>query len=386
VTLATATTELEITPVTTQALHRDFCQLPYDLYRGDPRWVPPLRREENRRWSPEHNASLRRRWCQRFLARREGHVVGRIAAIVDEELCRRWLPESGLFGFLECVDDVDVLRGLIDAVEEALGRRGMRQMLGPVNLSTHDEVGLLVEGHDSAPMLLSPYNPPYYANLLSAVGLQPRYDYHAYRWTPASGHASAIDRLLQWQTQRDSAIVIRCSQPRRWPEETRTLFDLYNASFEKTWGFVPLSWDEFDDRARAFRRFYDPELVLFAEIEQKPVGFALVLPNVNEALAFVGGRLWPFGWLRLALAVPRIHSARFVLLGVLPEATGRGVAGLLAYEAARVSRRKGLREAELSLVHGDNRQIIRVIKAFGGVPCKTYRLFEKKIARCGGDT
>jgi GNAT superfamily N-acetyltransferase len=305
--------------------------------------------------------------------------VGRVAAIIDKELCRRWVPGSGLFGFLECVDSLDVFQALTDAAGQALYCEGMTEMLGPVNLTTHDEVGLLVEGHDSAPMVLSPYNPRYYVNLLAVTGFEPRCDYHAYRWTTTSGQAPAIDRLLRWYTHSGASFVIRSSQPHRWAEEARTLFDLYNASFQETWGFVPLSWEEFDERAHAFRRFYDPDLVLFAEIDHRPVGFALVLPDINEALPRASGRLWPFGWLYLALAIPRIQGGRFILLGVLPKATGRGVAALLAHEAARVAARKGLTRVELSLVHGDNRPTIRIIKAFGGVPCKTYRLFQKKI-------
>jgi GNAT superfamily N-acetyltransferase len=240
-------------------------------------------------------------------------------------------------------------------------------------------VGLLVEGHDSPPMLLSPYNPPYYERLLAAFGLTRRCDYHAYRWLPERGHAPAIDRLLRWHSGPGAGLTVRCSQPRRWAEEARLLFDLYNASFAQTWGFVPLSWEEFDERARRFRLFYNPELVLLAEERGRPVGFALVLPDVNEAVARARGWPWPLNWVRLALAVRRIHRCRFILLGVLPEARGAGVAALLAHEAAATGRRLGVAGGELSLVHGENRQVRHVIEAFGGQRYKTYRLFEKSI-------
>ncbi len=371
--------DLRVCPVADQASHHQFCDLPYHLYRSDPCWVPPLRSEERRRWSPEHNASLRRRWCRRFIARRAGVVVGRVAAMIDEEFARRWSPGAGFFGFFECADDPEAARALLAAAEGALRSEGCGRLLGPVNLSTHDEVGLLVEGHDSPPMLLSPYNPPRYERFILEAGFAPLHDYHAYDWSADRPHAPSVDRLLRRLAACESGLLLRPSRPRRWDEETRLLFELYNASFAATWGFVPLTWEEFAERAAAFRPFYRPELVVFAELRGRPVGFALVLPDVNEALARIGGRLWPFGWLRLLLGLRRLRAARFLLLGVLPDATGAGIAPLLAHAVAESARRLGIRRVELSLVHGDNRRVQHVIEAFGGNRCKTYRLYEKAL-------
>jgi GNAT superfamily N-acetyltransferase len=372
--------ELCVRPVTDRASHRAFCDLPYDLYRSDPYWVPPLRKEERRRWSPEHSASLLRRWCRRFVARRGGQVVGRVAAVIDEEFARRWSPGAGFFGFFECGDDGAAARALLGAADAALRAEGCGCVIGPVNMTTHDEVGLLVAGHDSRPMLLSPYNPPRYERYVLDAGFAPLCDYHAYDWSADRPHAPSVDRLLRRLSAPASGLVLRESEPRRWDQETRQLFELYNACFADVWGFVPLAWDEFAERAATFRPFYRPELVVFAEVRGRPVGFALVLPDVNEALAPVGGRLWPFGWLRLLLGLRRVRSARFLLLGVLPEAAGAGVAPLLAHHAAEAARRLGIRRAELSLVHGDNRRVRHVIEAFGGNVVKTYRLYEKSIA------
>jgi GNAT superfamily N-acetyltransferase len=312
--------------------------------------------------------------------------VGRVAAVIDEEFARRWAPGAGWFGFFECAADPEAARTLLGAAEAALGREGRTCVLGPVNLTTHDEVGLLVEGHGSPPLLLSPYNPPYYEGLIRGCGFTPRCDYHAYDWSPERGHAPAVDRLLGRLSRPASSparLTVRPSRPRRWHDETRVLFELYNASFAETWGFVPLGWDEFDERARGFRPFYRPELVLFAEVGGRPAGFALVLPDVNAALARAGGRLWPLGWLRLALAVPRVRTARLLLLGVLPEFRGAGIAALLAHEGAAAARRLGFRGGEMSLVQSDNKRIRHVIEAFGGRRCKTYRLFEKPIGAGG---
>jgi GNAT superfamily N-acetyltransferase len=372
-----------IYPVTDRESHQQFCDFPYRLYHSDPCWVAPLRSEEGRRWSPEHNASLRRRWCRRFLARRGGEVVGRVAAVIDEEFARRWSPGAGFFGFFDCVEDGAAAGALLAAAEGALRAEGRLRLLGPVNLTTHDEVGLLVEGHGSRPMILSPYNPPYYERFVEQAGLAPLCDYHAYDWSADRPHAPAVDRLLRRLARPQppaGGLHLWPSHARRWHEDGRLLLELYNASFAATWGFVPLTAEEFAERAAAFRPFYRPELVVFAEIAGRAVGFALVLPDVNEALARLDGRLWPLGWLRLLLGLRRLRAARFLLLGVLPEHTGAGIAPLLAHEAAAAARRLGIRRAELSLVHGDNHRVRHVIEAFGGKRCKTYRLYEKKIA------
>ena len=368
---------LAIAAVESKTDERAFNALPYHLYRGDCCWVAPLRGDERHRWSPRHNASLRGRWVRRFLAFRNGQGIGRIAAIVDPVFAERWEPGAGFFGFFECARDADACRALIGAAEGALRGRGVTRILGPVNLTTNDEVGCLLEGFDSKPMILSPYNPPYYNALLRAMGFTPRVEYHAYAWSPASTPAPVVERAVR--LARSHGVHVRSANPRRWAAELRTLHALYNESFADLWGFVPLTWDELEQRAERFRPFYRPELALFAECDGHPVGFALTLPDVNEALAGLDGRLWPLGWLRLLRRVPRIRSARFLLLGVLPSVRGRGVAVLLAAASAAAARRLGIARAELSLVQTGNQRIRAVIAAFGGVLSKTYCLYEKPV-------
>ena len=371
--------ELEVVPVETRSARRAFRNLPYDLYRDDARWVPPLRADERHRWSRRRNASLELRRAHRFLARRGHRVVGRVASVLDPEFARRWSPRAGMFGFFECENDVPAARALLGAAEARLHDAGCRRVLGPVNLTTNDEVGLLIDGFDSPPMLLSPYAPPYYADLVTAAGYVPHRDYHAYGWTPHTPLAPVVERVRRLARRR--GVVVRASDPSRWNEEHRLLFELYNAAFSDVWGFVPLSWSEYRERAGSFRRFYRPELVLFAECGGRPAGFGLALPDVNELLAKVGGRLWPLGWLRLARGVPRLRTARFILLGVLPEFRALGVAVAVAAEMAEAARRLGIERGELSLVQAENRKIQTVIAACGGPRVKTYRLYEKRLGQ-----
>jgi GNAT superfamily N-acetyltransferase len=374
---------VHVEPVGNAKAQRDFAEFPYHLYREDPTWVPPLRSTERRRWLPQHNASLHNRWNCRFLVRRDGRVAGRIAAAIDPVFAERWQVRSGFFGFYECRPDPEASRVLFEAAESVLRERGVEWVFGPVNLSTHDEVGLLVDGFSRPPTLLTTYNPPYYESQVESAGYLPHLDYHAYHCDPKHAHDPGIDRLVRMagRTGGDRAsVTVRASDPLRWETDLRIMFDLYNRSFEDLWGFVPISWDEFMERARDFRPFYRPELSLVAECEGRPIGFAIGLPDINVALAGLGGRLWPLGFLRLARRVPRIRSLRLMLLGVLPDFAGRGVAARLAFEMASAARRLGMHESELSLVQATNRKIQHVIGAFGGVPVKTYRLYAKPLA------
>jgi GNAT superfamily N-acetyltransferase len=373
---------LELVPVNGSRLDRAFVDLPYRLYDGDPFWVPPLRREELRRWRLASNPSLGPRWTSRFLALRNGRPVGRIAAIHDSDFAARWSPDTGLFGFYECADDAPAARALLSAAETALAQRGVRTVLGPVNLTFHDETGLLVEGFDSTPMILSPYNPPRYSRQLEDEGYRPGREYLSYRWTPAAPRSAVVDRLVR-AAQRGqgpaAGVRVRALDPARWRDEVRLAWTIYCESFAEVWGNTPLTWEEFSARSDRFRPFLVPELALFAERDGEAVAFSLTLPDVNRALQCARGRLFPFGWVRLQRAAARIRAARFAILGVKPDERSRGIAGLLAWETACAAQRLGYELLELSLVLSDNRPIQHVIDAFGAEPWKRYRLYGKTL-------
>jgi GNAT superfamily N-acetyltransferase len=371
---------VDVSPVRSRADAAAFLELPYRLYRRDPNWVPPLRRLERLRWSPRHNASLRERTSARFLARRDGAVIGRVAAIADPGFARRW-GRSAFFGCFECEDNAEAVRALLTAAENSARAQGMEQILGPINGSTHDEVGLLVQGFDSSPMVLSPYNPPHYPALIEAAGFVMAEEYHSYLWIPQVTRSPALERAIRAAANGRAldGLRIRALDPRRWTDELHVLHALYNACFTDVWGFVPLTWEEFVQRANDFKPFYRPELVRIAEVAGRPVGFGVVLPDVNEALGAAGGRLLPFGWLRLARSIRRVRSARFILLGVQPEFTGRGIAPWIAREMEMATIALGIERAELSLVNVANRAVRHVIEAFGCTAIKTYRLYGKAL-------
>lgn len=375
----TARADIVVTGVASRFAEAAFLELPYRLYARDPLWVPPLRHVERQRWSLAHNPSLRSRWVRRFLVRRRGRVVGRVAAIIDDSFAQRWAPDSGFFGFFECTDDIEAALALLASAEDALRERGVRTVLGPVNLTTHDEVGLLVHGFDRPPRLLDPYNPPYYSTLLEWAGYRPGHGYDAWQWTPEQEPTAAVRRLLARRADRAAGITVRSVDPARWDAEVRLLHRLYNECFSDLWGFVPIGADEMAARAAAFRAFYRPELILVAEAHGEACGFAITLPDVNRALAGVGGRLLPFGWLRITLAMSRIRTTRFLLLGVTPEFRGRGVAPLLAGRTAEAGRRLGMRDSELSLIQTTNDPMRRVVAAFDCPLVKSFRLYSRTL-------
>lgn len=367
--------EVRVREVENAADDRAFRELPYRLYADDPLWVPPLRIAEAARWRTRSNPSLRRRWHRRFLAWRDGRAVGRVAAILDPPFAWRWSPATGLVGFFECERAPEVSRALLGRAEEALRAQRATTVMGPVNLTTHDEVGLLVAGGSDAPSVLTPYNPPFYADLLADAGYERSRDYLAYDWTPRAEESRTLRRLARG----GGAVTVRAIDPSRWDDEVRLLHRLYNAAFDRLWGFVPIGLDEFRDRADQFRPFYRPDLVLVAERHGEPVGFAVLLPDVHQALPVAKGRLLPFGWWRLKRALPRIRRGRFVLLGVRPEHAGRGVAAHLALAMGRAVRAAGYEAVDVSLVLEGNARMQRVIEAFGCVRARTYRLFRKEL-------
>ncbi len=371
---------VEIVSVENRRDHLDFCNFPYSHYQQDETWVPPLVREERRRWHPRHNASLAMRWQRRFIAKRNGSVVGRIAAIVDDAFSNRWFNSGGMFGFFECENRSSTAATLFQAAESALASRGVERSIGPINLTTHDETGILVEGFESSPVLLSPYNPPYYESLIRNSGYLPHSEYHAFGWDSSQQFSKTADRILKrFSHSQGQSLKIRSFTRSSWTTDIRIIHELYNASFTNTWGFVPISWKEFKQRADQFRQFYRPELCLVAEMRGRAAGFAVVLPDINEALAQIDGRLLPWGWLRVARAIPKINRVRFILIGVLPEFAGQRVALAIVHNAIEAARRAGIQYAELSLVYNQNTPMQNMIRSFIGGPKKTFRLFQKNF-------
>ncbi|TMR18289.1 N-acetyltransferase [Nonomuraea turkmeniaca] len=366
-----------VEPVVTRRDRERFLDLPYRLHAGEPHWVPPLRREAGRLISPRHNPFFAYGTARLFVARRGPQVLGRIAAVHNPRHNSRFEAADGFFGQFECADDGAAARALIDAAGHWLRGRRLTSMIGPVNLTTNGECGVLVDGFDTPPRLLMPYNPPYYGPLLEAAGLRKAKDLWAWRrgMRPFDERFSRVAARLEHRAR----VRVRPIDLRDFDDELARIRHLYNSAFDGLWGFVPMTEGEFGALARQLRPILDPGLVLIAESGGEPVGVSISLPDLNQALPAARGRLttWglPLGLLRLRRAARSIDAMRSIVVGVLPEHRGRGVEILLYAGTLRAAVSGGYRDIELGWTLEDNSAIVASLRAAGCTPAKTYRLY-----------
>jgi GNAT superfamily N-acetyltransferase len=359
--------------------HRDFVGLPYRLYRDDPRFVPPLRRERRDLFSKARHPFFAHAEAAFFVARRGGRTVGRIEAVVNHAYAACHDPRTGFFGAYECENDQAASNALLDAAAGWLRARRKTAMRGPFTHSQNEEYALLVEGHDAPPTVQLAYNPPYYGDLLERYGLRRARDLHAW-WADTDGAIDPRLRRVAAAVRRRGRIRIRPLRLDDYDAEVDRAEQLLNEVLAATRGFVPVTSAELRFAARQFRALLRPELVLFAEVADVPAGIVLAMPDFNQALAHVpGGRLFPFGWLRVARGLRRIDQLRLLALGVRPAYRRRGIEALLCLELREAARRLGYRGGELAMVWEDNEAIHGTIAAMGGRRTKTYRIYETNL-------
>lgn len=365
----------DVVPIQDERSLRQFIELPYSLYRQDPYWVPPLRIAQkelfNKRKHPFHAFAE----VQCFVARRNGELVGRVAAIKDRNHNTFHEEEAGFFGFFESVEEPAVAEGLLQAARGWLKDRGAQVIRGPVNPSMNYECGLLVDGFDSCPQIMMTYNPPYYDTLLRGAGLRKARDLYAYHMLT---DAMAIDRVerVAAKAAQDGDVRIRPVRMKAFTEDVEQVWNVYNSAWRGNWGFVPMSRDEFLFMARDMKSILEPEMVLLGEVKGRVVGFALALPDINQALKHAHGRLFPVGLLKILYHKRSVDSVRVIALGVVEEYRTAGVAAGFYAELFRGAKRLGYRTCEMSWILEDNTPMNRSIEAFGGQRYKTYRIYE----------
>ena len=312
---------------------------------------------------------------QCFLARRNGHTCGRVAAVVDRNYNEFQKEDAGFFGFFESTDDVEVARAVLQAARKWLLDRGVKVIRGPVNPSTNYECGMLVEGFDSSPNVMMPYNSPSYPRMLEAVGLRKAKDLLAYWSTPTEVNGAKVERVAR-RAAGSQGVAIRTIRMREFDREVETIWKLYNATWARNWGFVPMTREEFLHEAAEMKQILKPELVLIGEVEGRAVGFALALPNINLALRHAGGKLFPLGLFKILYHQRLIKELRVVALGVVEEYRTVGVAAGFYAELIRNARQLGYGLSEMSWILEDNVLMNRSLKAMGAKKYKTYRIYE----------
>jgi GNAT superfamily N-acetyltransferase len=360
-----------------------FVRYLWDVYRNDPNWITPLVMDRMKLIDEVKNPFYQHAEAKWFLAEENGKIVGRIGAIINHSYNELHQEKTGWFGFFECRHSQETANALFAKAEEWLRAKGMKQVLGPANPSSNDEFGLLVDGFDRPPVLLMTYNPEYYIELIERAGYTKAKDMYAYLLSQKTSRTPKLERVVKAMGER-SKIKVRAFDPKRFDDEVALIKQIYNRAWEKNWGFVPFTDAEIDFMAKDLKQIYDPELVLFAELNGETVGFALSLPDINQA--FAAGRRAPKGIMNLPIGVysllsqkKKIDTVRIIILGVLPELRGRGIDAMLYWETMERALRRGYMFGEASWVLEDNEPMNRAALLMQGERYKTYRVYQKQL-------
>lgn len=375
---------VEIRPVGSKRARRDFLELPYRLYAGQPTWVPPLRFVVKRHLDPRHNPFFEHAEVQLFVAYRDGRPVGRISAHVDRNLQEFQGNRWGLFGFFECEDDEQAATALVDAADAWLRARGADRMVGPMSFTTNDECGMLIEGYELQPIILTEWHFPYYRRLLEdACGLRKAMDTLMWRLEiEGRGNVHPAIWEVAQKVESEHGIVCRPVRKKDLRAEVERFLEVYNEAWERNWGFVPLNEKEVRTYAEDLRFVLDEHWAMLAERKDtgEVVGAALTLPDFNQAVkATRDGRLLPLGWLRLLRARRRIDRVRVFALGVKRAYRDAGVAARLYemhFDSAEVTPQT---YGEMGWILETNTAMNRAMEGMGGEIVRRYRFYERLL-------
>jgi len=376
---------LHLQPVSRDAGLDTFIGLTRRIYADDPCWVQPLTLERRDHLDPRKNPFMRSIDVQYWMALRDGEPVGRISAQVNRRHLELHRDQTGHFGFLEAIDDPEVFALLLGAAEAWLRERGLRRILGPFSLSINDECGLLIEGFDRPPNVMMGHARPYHRNRVEALGYAKAKDLIAYDFDVAAPWPPLAQRMLD-RLRKTPGVRVRPLDRKRYREEIDTVCRIFNDAWADNWGFIPFGEDEARYLAASLRPLLNPGSFAIGELDGEPVAFTATLPNLNEAIAGLNGRLLPWGWARLLwrLKVKGLKTGRMPLMGIARKLQGtqKGAALALGVIDAVKSyhQARGYRSAELSWVLEDNQAVQAVIGVVGARPYKRYRLYQKSLA------
>jgi GNAT superfamily N-acetyltransferase len=363
---------------------KEFVKVPFRVHRDHPQWVAPLIFERMQFLDPRRNPWFEHGEAELLIAEREGEPVGRISAHLD----RRWDEFQGgsdaMFGFFETVDDAEVAGALLEAASEWAAGHGRERVLGPMDFTTNDEIGVLIDGFERRPMILQPWHPPYYQQLVESLGFAKAMDVLMWelnfgdlkdgeRFDPAI-HAAAAKAL------EEEGITIRSMRKREMADEVRRFMDVYNEAWGDNWGFVPITDAEVEFQAKNLKQVLDEEWTFMAEKEGEVIGAALTLPDINQVMARLRGRLLPLGWLRFLRGRGGIDRLRVFALGVKHEYRRTGVAAGLYLKHLETAARPGaIKGGEMGWILETNEPMNRAMEGMGGKVVKRYRLYERLL-------
>jgi hypothetical protein len=371
---------VEVSAVRSRRHLKEFIELPYRLHSTSPQWIPPLRLERRLFHSRRVNAYFKHAEAQEFLARRSGRVVGRISAQVDRAYDDEHGPGSGMFGFLELEDDPEILPALLDAARAWLTERGRSHMIGPMDYSMNDECGVLIDGFEREPMIKQPWHPSYYERRCEEAGLAKAID--LYMWElDISDRAKILPVIFELaeQARGKHGIKLEKMTRRRLSKEVQVFGEVYNAAWKSNWGFVPYSQSDLAYYAQDLQLVFDRNWFMLAKKDGATIGVAITVPDVNQVLKLMNGRLLPLGWWRFLRKGKTIDRVRVGFLGVKPEFQHTGTAAMFYVEHFDMAQATPQKWGEMGWILESNRAMNRGMEAMGGRVVKRYRVYESRF-------
>lgn len=353
-----------------------FIKFPLELYINDSLYAPQLTGDMKTHFS-QKNPFLKHADVKFFLALKDGKIVGRIASVINPQHIQIHTEKAGFFGFFECINDREVSDALLNTVRDKLKSHGMEIMRGPMNFSTNEECGFLIEGFDSHPMLMTPYNPSYYNDLMNAFGMVKSKDLYAYIYDMQEELPDKVLRVASLAEKK--GITVRSINKNNFMSDMQAFKRLYNSAWEKNWGYIPIMDDEIAYSAGRLKPLVIPDLTLIAEKDGEPVGFLGMIPDYNFVLRKMHGRLNPVTILKALYYSKKIKDLRLLLLGIKPEYRNRGVDALLFRVGFKGIKKGNYKRVEFSWILEDNTAMIRISEMVGGRLYKRYRIYEKIV-------
>ena len=372
---------LKIATVEGRGALNDFIGLVWPLYQDDPMWVPPLILERRSQLAP-NNPYFEHATYNSWIAYRGGKPVGRISAQIDQLHLDRYQDATGFFGMLEAENNPATFKLLMETAETWLRRKGMRRVAGPYNLSINQEVGLLVDGFDTPPVMMMGHARPYFAERVEENGYRKEKDLLAYIINTDFAHPLAMQAITARAKNR---VHIRSLRKSNFKKELEIIRNIFNDAWSQNWGFIPWTNAEFEHLGKDLKMLVDEDLVVFALVDGEPAAFMVVLPNINEIIRDLNGKLLPFGWLKLLwrLKVRYPTTGRVPLMGVRRQYHGSMLGAALAFSVIAALQpsaiKHGIKELELSWILEDNRGMRDILEAISGRVYKTYRVYSKEL-------
>ncbi|MDD5039571.1 MAG: GNAT family N-acetyltransferase [Patescibacteria group bacterium] len=355
---------------------KQFVMFPWRIYANDPNWVPPLIGEQRAFFNPEKNPYYRHSKVLLLMAYRGNEPVGRLSVHENTLHVKKYNEKVGFFGFFECIDDFEVAKALFDYAKIWLKKLGYEKMRGPANFSVNGEYSLLVKGFDSPPAIMMTYNPPYYETLLTQYGFQTSQEMYAYQMYTEAGLPEDVLKRAAEAERKHPEFIVRKMSKLHLDRETKIVQEIYNEAWNENWGAIWFSDEEIKALAKQLVLIIDEDIAFIGEVNGKPIGFSLSIPDANQALRVANGRLFPWGLMKMLWAKRHIKNVRVLVMGVLKAYRHQGLDTVFYKKTYEEGLKKGYHAAEGSLVNESNTPMRRVLEKLGAKIYKTYRMYD----------